>query len=249
MVHGRLSAISKACAEQLLCPLVLFTIFGFVSVLTISGTIGTQMDMNVLERMLYFGVVVLLPTVVGLALKICIDHVWPDLKPWKVAVAVSIGLTVVFAPILWQFLHASTSHWRDNITPVELMFVNAFYVSMIVLLSGFFLRAQLHNRTRPRLFKRFENTNVKQVNRVSVRNHYVDVFTDCGMETLLMRFGDAVDELEGISGEKVHRSHWVSYDAMERLETEGGKVFLLLTDGSKVPVSRSNRSQIERRLA
>lgn len=246
---GSLRAILSKLNAQLSSPLVLFLMFAFVSFLTITGAFGIQDSMGVLERALYFGVCVVCATILGLALKISIRHFWPDLKRWQTALAVSVGVSFIYTPFLWKFADVMTSHHRAYVTPIEVMYVNIFYASMIVLLAGDFLKAQFQKCEQPRLFKRFSNSDVKQVHRVSVRNHYVDVFTDCGVETLLMRFCDAVDELDGVKGEKVHRSHWVSYDAMDRLEKQDGKVFLILTDGSKVPVSRSNRPQVERRLA
>jgi len=56
-----------------------------------------------------------------------------------------------------------------------------------------------------------------------------------------MRFGDALNEVEGIEGARVHRSHWVARSAVRRLLREDGKMTLDLTNGTRVPVSRSYR--------
>jgi DNA-binding LytR/AlgR family response regulator len=85
------------------------------------------------------------------------------------------------------------------------------------------------------------------VQHLSVRDHYVVVQTDRGQSTLLMRFADALGELDGIEGMRVHRSHWVAKTAVAGLERSGGKVHVRLQDGRLVPVSRSYRDEVETR--
>ncbi len=74
-----------------------------------------------------------------------------------------------------------------------------------------------------------------------MRDHYVEVHTEAGSELILMRFGDALKEVEGTEGARVHRSHWVAKSAVRRLVREDGKMILELTNGTRVPVSRSHR--------
>ena len=73
-----------------------------------------------------------------------------------------------------------------------------------------------------------------------MQDHYVEVHTAAGMEMLLLRFRDAMHEVEGVDGLQVHRSHWVARAAVARVERRrGGAVVLHLVNGSEVPVSRS----------
>ena len=73
-----------------------------------------------------------------------------------------------------------------------------------------------------------------------MQDHYVEVHTAAGMEMLLLRFRDAIQEVEGVDGMRVHRSHWVARAAVARVERRrGGGVVLHLVNGSEVPVSRS----------
>ena len=46
-------------------------------------------------------------------------------------------------------------------------------------------------------------------------------------------------EVDGIDGMQVHRSHWVAATAVARMVRRGGRVFLKLTNGAEVPVSRT----------
>jgi len=73
------------------------------------------------------------------------------------------------------------------------------------------------------------------------RDHFVDVITDTGTQTLRLRFADAVDEMEPAKGFLTHHSHWMSQDAIEGVERQDGKLFLRLNNNDIVPVSRTYR--------
>ena len=79
---------------------------------------------------------------------------------------------------------------------------------------------------------------------ISVRDHYVDVLTERGTTSLLMRFSDAMAEA-GVAGAQVHRSHWVAWDAVEAPVAEGTRLFLQLKSGARVPVSKNHRLKLE----
>lgn len=69
---------------------------------------------------------------------------------------------------------------------------------------------------------------------------------------LLMRLADAIAETGGDTGMQVHRSHWVAYGAVEGLEREAGKtprLILVMSDGARVPVSRSHAAAVRARFA
>jgi len=73
-----------------------------------------------------------------------------------------------------------------------------------------------------------------------MQDHYVEVHTVVGSTLLLMRFRDALGKVEGVDGLQVHRSHWVARSAVAGVERRGGgRIFLRLVNGNRVPVSRS----------
>ena len=74
---------------------------------------------------------------------------------------------------------------------------------------------------------------------VRVVDHYVQAITTAGSTLVLMRFTDAIAELEGANGLRVHRSYWVARDHVVEAMRESGRTLLRLTEGHKVPVSRS----------
>ena len=78
-----------------------------------------------------------------------------------------------------------------------------------------------------------------ELQHLRMQDHYIEVHTDEGMEMVLLRFRDALREVEGVEGMQVHRSHWVAQAAVEGVERRDGRIRLRLVNGARVPVSRS----------
>jgi hypothetical protein len=74
---------------------------------------------------------------------------------------------------------------------------------------------------------------------VEAEDHYVRVHTDAGSELLSMRFSEAVEELSRVHGFRVHRSWWVSADAVQDVRWRRGGGEARLPGGISAPVSRS----------
>lgn len=77
--------------------------------------------------------------------------------------------------------------------------------------------------------------------RLEAQDHYLKVVTERGAEMILMRMGDAEEELRALGGVRVHRSHWVNPPAVTRHQRAEGRDVLQMRDGYDVPVSRSYR--------
>ena len=78
---------------------------------------------------------------------------------------------------------------------------------------------------------------------VHVSGHYVEVVTTAGSALLLMRLSDIVEALAD-RGMQTHRSYWVSFRHVLRLQRSDHRLLLHVTGGHKVPVSRSFRSTV-----
>ena len=75
---------------------------------------------------------------------------------------------------------------------------------------------------------------------VEAHDHYLRVHTDAGMELVALRFADALAELAGFAGFRIHRSWWVAADAIEAVRWRRGGGEAQLAGGLTVPVSRSH---------
>lgn len=74
---------------------------------------------------------------------------------------------------------------------------------------------------------------------LEMEDHYVRAHTDLGSDLILLRMRDAVAELDDLDGAQVHRSWWVSRNAVEGSSREGRNIRLRLSGGLEAPVSRS----------
>lgn len=78
--------------------------------------------------------------------------------------------------------------------------------------------------------------------RIEAQDHYLSIVTEAGAALILMRMADAEAMLQQAGGLRVHRSHWVKCAAVRGHERRDGRDFLLMADGSAVPVSRNSRA-------
>jgi hypothetical protein len=92
--------------------------------------------------------------------------------------------------------------------------------------------------SRPRILDRLPPSFGDRLYCLSSEDHYVRAHGEYGSALILMRMRDAVAELDGIPGLRVHRSWWVARDALERVERDG-KTRLILVNGIHAPVARS----------
>lgn len=88
---------------------------------------------------------------------------------------------------------------------------------------------------------------------LQAQDHYIKVTTAKGSEMILMRLSDAEKELETVPGIRTHRSWWVSHKHIQDTERENEKTSITLSNGEKVPVSRTYakavREYLENRTA
>lgn len=97
----------------------------------------------------------------------------------------------------------------------------------------------------PRLMRRIDPDLQGDIWAITVRDHYVDVQTSVGKSSFLMRFSDAIDEVDCQPGAQVHRSHWVAWSGVGSVCREGGKMILHLKNGHQIPVSRNHRDKVD----
>ncbi|MCO4824808.1 MAG: LytTR family transcriptional regulator [Amylibacter sp.] len=80
--------------------------------------------------------------------------------------------------------------------------------------------------------------------RMQSADHYVEVHTEKGAKLLLMRLSDATQMLETFEGAQVHRSHWVNFAEIAGVIKRNRKIWLRMSDGAEIPVSRSFRPSL-----
>lgn len=74
---------------------------------------------------------------------------------------------------------------------------------------------------------------------LSAEDHYLRIYTSAGETLILLRFYDAIRELDGIEGSQTHRSWWVAKDAVSDVVRGDGRIALRIKGDIEAPVSRS----------
>lgn len=80
---------------------------------------------------------------------------------------------------------------------------------------------------------------------LEMEDHYVRVHTDRGSALVLLRLSDAIAEVCPARGQQVHRSWWVSDEAVEGFERVGRVGAVVLSNGVRAPVSQRYLRSVE----
>ncbi|MEM6744454.1 MAG: LytTR family DNA-binding domain-containing protein [Pseudomonadota bacterium] len=87
-----------------------------------------------------------------------------------------------------------------------------------------------------------------RVLRMSAENQYVRVTTEAGEALVRCSLAEAGERVASGAGLRVHRSHWVAVDHVERLGYQQGNLRATLRDGAVIPVGRAQASALKARL-
>lgn len=227
----------------------------------ISGPFATYEALDLVERLGFWAVVIGTCILCGITGRAFLKARYPDMGAGQASVIVAAVCAPILALAIFDLIgRLYPAAARQNPEPLELMlmiFIIGVGIAMTrrafsspAGLSWDFMRAGVTDtapRDGPRLWERLAPALRGGMVRVSARDHYLDVVTDKGGSEVLMRFSDAVAELEGVDGLQVHRSHWVAVRRVTGAETDRGKLFLLTSDGARLPVSQTYRAAVEAR--
>ena len=114
---------------------------------------------------------------------------------------------------------------REQLGDVERPISDASNPTAVVLQTPF------HRRLDPTL-------RMAQVQMIKAEDHYLRVTTTKGYELIRCSLSTAVSELDGVNGKQVHRSFWVSHDAILGVKRYGNAYRLILGNDVSVPLSR-----------
>lgn len=223
------------------------------------GPFGTYGTLDFLHRAEYWTVVIGLSIIVAYTVR----HVMEPLARRLPRLHSGVLIVVVFSLIYTALLTLFTAwFFSEQITGTpgfgELLFFVFLVAAGVEALRYYLGEWQTEPETLPEakpedtvqppdlpFFQRLNPRLGRQIIRLKVRDHYVEVYTTRGSDLLLMRFSDAIRELDGYDGLRVHRSHWVARPAVQEVRRERGKLFLVTIDGTEVPVSRNYRAAVE----
>ena len=227
-------------------------------VVATAGPFGSFQSHSFVVLLGFWAIIIGLSILLANVVALCAAQVFANLSVLAREVLCLGIFSTLFTPIVWGLsrLILGPEKPLPLSVPVIFLFI-AVIAGSTILLRMFFLRessgdaqaaAEMEKSPfdQPPILARLNECKRGSVIAVSARDHYVDVVTDKGTDQLLMRFGDAIGELQGVQGVRVHRSHWVAQDAVTTAERRNGRLFLKLQNGVEIPVSRNYRADVER---
>ncbi len=167
---------------------------------------------------------------------------WPRARPRLRFAAVALTVTVVGVLACWGLAvlmegAARTPGLGRFILPAAICFAVAAAIGLLANRPA--LAASPSVAPRPDFMVRLPHRlREAAVLAVQGEDHYVRIHTDRGQHLLLMRLGEALNQLAGLDGAQTHRSWWVARPAITEVRRAHGRAALTLANGVEAPVSR-----------
>lgn len=241
--------------STLFSSVTLSTVLASIAIAVIAGPFGTFETMSLVTRITYWGIAIFSGLLVAYFCRATMATVCGMRHPILFDLGAGVMASVFLTPLIWG-LRA----WMDPVLGPEQLHLPSIAFNTLVIAWGIFiLRRQIglekpsgywrretgEDLPKPRLHRRLSALDGGEIIHLSANDHFVEVATDRGVETLRLRLGDAVDEMDPIKGLWTHRSHWVALSAVVGVEQVGAnKTFVILRNGDRVPVSRKYRPRL-----
>lgn len=249
-----MAAFRKELLAELRSPVPLVAWLSLSVVVSIMGPFGSYGALTLSERALFWTPLLGFGVVVGTAIRTLVSfHAGPT-PSLKSSLLIAALNSVFLAPALYGLIVVVVSdtahaHVQGAEIAVLIASVSLGICALRIAVSGEPAPTDtVEADPAPRLLRRLDPAVCGEIWAISVRDHYVDVQTSGGKTSLLMRFSDAMDEVEDHLGAQVHRSHWVAWGAVTTVCREGGKLVLQLKSGQQIPVSRNHRAKVDVRF-
>lgn len=244
----------KETAAALFQPLAMVSMALALSFWVFAGPFGTFVHMTVLERLVYFFPLFAFTAVLAAMIYVGFLHLFADSTHRRRRFYGSGLFVLIFTPSLYHYNVVVADHLDHQLDNLYVTFGLVGAISIFFTIAADLLK--LGNGEppsaveRPLLAQRIPEIGDASVYRITVNDHYVQVFLSDGREEqLLMRFGDAISELKAIPGIVTHRSHWVAAAKVTKMIKVNGRELIELDCGTRVPVSRRYRSEVVEAIA
>lgn len=231
-------------------------------VAVVAGPFGTTDLLDPWERAVFWFMVVTISVLFGFLVRAVVFTLIPRNRRLAQEALVIALLVVLLSPTIWwimqEFSEQTATRGPDLGLVVFYVFILAFSVIALRHLvpaldrriagqqPGVTVADAAEQAPEPRLTWRLDADMVGPILRLSGQDHHVQVATATGTQMLRMRLVDAISEMGPVEGYCTHRSHWVTRAAIARIDRENSqKIWIVLTNGDRVPVSRKYRPDLE----
>lgn len=212
------------------------------AVATLTGPFQTYEVLPLLPRMAYWGLIAALSVGLSLALTRLLDG---RSKLWRRAGWVPFALCLAaIVQAVNRVVFGGWASWADYLWLVGVVLAVCLLIELALALFAPPVRqtATVADPPEKTFLNRLPLERRGKLIRIEAQDHYLSVVTEAGAALILMRLSDAETMLREAGGLRVHRSHWVRCAAVQAHRRREGRDFLVMQDGSEVPVSRGSRA-------
>lgn len=213
---------------------------------TLAGPLGTFPVMPFSVRLLLWIPMCFLALVLGGLLFQVARTLRPAASSVRHGMFVAVGFCVIFP--VFTLIISNIPIFAEN--GPDMSFAHMVYVTIAVVLSiGGCMAVVAHKQnppsSLPRLYARLPDIGEVRVMRITIDDHYAEVYLSDGtLHRILMRFADAVQEMDQTDGFCVHRSHWISSAYIVETLRKSGREFVVMHCGTEVPISKTYRQNV-----
>lgn len=222
--------------------------FVVLGVFVFSGPFGTFAEMNLLERVIYWTPQAVLAWIIAAFSCELAWYFYPTEKRHVHGLLSALCFAFLYAPLDYLITQSAIFGHLDIQMPFwQVLMSNLAFALILVIwvLLAEGTHSAPNNAVRARLYSRLPKDAIGEIMHITVKDHYVEIWTAGEQKhRLLMRFADAVQEMDGTPGYCTHRSHWVSSVHVKNGKRVGNKEFVEMACGKEVPVSKTYRENL-----
>jgi len=220
-------------------------------VVALIGPFGTFTELAPVQRFAYWLIIIPLNWLQIMAAAAALATA-PVSRGWSVFAIAAAAAAIASVPAAFE-VHWLEQAFRPEVDkgPIGLLYLYVLILSLAIVmpLAPFMLKRLLPAQAaddavaealpvRAPFLDRIPPALGRNLLCIGAEDHYLRVYTDKGDDLILFRLSDAETELAALDGLRVHRSWWVSRDAVVAVNRDGRRVDLSLKNGLSVPVSR-----------
>ncbi len=231
---------------------LIISYFLVVAVCIIVGPFSTYENLSLLERIPYWAGIILF--CYAIALIVLAFSKWFKLDKTPATYLNHLLHSLVIASFIAVFVYGVNFMVFGNIESLPNIFSYlglTIPISLVVSSVVYMLIPKTSpnsKETHAVFLKRLPVHLGKDLYSISVSDHYVEAATAKGTHMVLMRFSDALNEVDAINGIQLHRSHWIALDSVASVDKRDGKLVVKLKNGRQYPVSRSRLQAVKKAL-
>lgn len=215
----------------------------------ISGPFGSFVYLDWSSRFLYWGTQIAVAIFLGAIIELMVTNFFGAVKSvWRDVIS-AIIMTVLFTPVVHYLNYWFFPSEVFTILSAISVTVGVFCVTAFAIMSWRYVNTlnalDMVKEKGPKLRQRLDD-DLGDIYALTANSHLVEVVCEQGVQTIRLRFSDAVDEMKPVDGVLVHRSHWICLSHIDSFFFDGKKLMIRLCNGSSYPVSANGRVNLTR---